>query len=283
MYQLSNTYRLRVQSPRGELTGVVGISSDQPWHNADFLALVNEGSGRSVSVRANDTERTAGHGTYGGPNRLGSQSWHFELFVVEQSAAKRADYFDQLNEIFYWGLNGGVTVEWEEANGNGPGAVLKQASGLKTAQMPTITHQTGPTKLVTCQLDGGFPFVTDQRLQQQTRKPGGQLLLDNSGTAPMYPVYYVFGPCSAFELQSADTGHTLRLPYDVADGDYVRVDMRSATVLLNGTTDVSGELDLVKNQFFAAPGRGLWRVNFTADDPGANTKVRADYRYTWVQ
>jgi hypothetical protein len=81
--------------------------------------------------------------------------------------------------------------------------------------------------------------------------------LTNAGTAPMYPVFQVFGPTSFFSIGNLANG--LQFVYDaslpgasaIGSGDYAEITMFRNTIYLNGDQDnLKPGVNILLSDFF---------------------------------
>lgn len=96
---------------------------------------------------------------------------------------------------------------------------------------------------VTCTvlLDSPFPYSIDYTQIATTIGDGASATLTNTGSVPMWPVFKVYGPSTAFVLSNDTTG--LLISWDSAlpdatplgGGDYVEIDTFRGTAYLNGS------------------------------------------------
>lgn len=138
-------------------------------------------------------------------------------------------------------LNGGGRLIWTPAGE--PVRLLDELRWVETTQLVEDDGLTGTS----FGLASPFPYGIDytQTLTVLTSSSPTQTLT-NTGTAPMYPVFKVYGPFYGFELENAsnldDDGNPLRIVYDsdlpgavsVAGGHYIEIDTFRNTVYLDG-------------------------------------------------
>lgn len=105
---------------------------------------------------------------------------------------------------------------------------------------------------------GIVPPVTPPFTPALPTSSSGAGLVENTGTAPTDPTVDIYGPVSepvlmnlTYSLELAFTGLTLLA------GEFVRVDFRRRTVLLNGVSDYRGKVDLAASDWWAPGAPGL--------------------------
>lgn len=112
----------------------------------------------------------------------------------------------------------------------------------------------------------------------------GAVAAVNAGTEPAAPVMQLWGPCVDPALVNATTGERLAFTgLTLAAGQYVEVDVRAATVRLNGRADQSmyQSMDLLASSlWWLAPGTNQVRYSPASYDPAARAVLT--YRSAWV-
>lgn len=121
---------------------------------------------------------------------------------------------------------------------------------------PVISIEPGVTS-VTFTVDSPFPYLLNYTQIDTEIVSGGPETLVNGGTAPMYPVFQVYGPTDYFEIWNNDTD--LAIVYDsalpgaqsIASGDYAEIDTFRNTIYLNGDQDnLKPGIDITASDFF---------------------------------
>lgn len=106
----------------------------------------------------------------------------------------------------------------------------------------------------------------------------------NAGTEPAAPVMQLWGPCVDPVLLNATTGERLAFTGLALTGDqYVEVDVKAATVLLNGRAGQSlyQSMDLLASSlWWLAPGSNLVRYSPASYEPAAHAVLT--YRSAWI-
>lgn len=122
---------------------------------------------------------------------------------------------------------------------------------------PLVSIEPGLTRVVFT-VDSPFPYSIDYT-QIETIIGGSDnpMTLTNGGTAPMYPVFQVYGPTDYFVISNNTSG--LSLTYDadlpgapsIGMGDYAEFDMFRNTVYLNGDgANLKPGIDITVSDFF---------------------------------
>lgn len=132
-----------------------------------------------------------------------------------------------------------------------------------TAGVSTSTRTTGVSGL-------DFP------LDFGTAGEPGQMTLLNAGNVTVSPVFTVYGPVLPFDLVAVTSGGTLSYGLELADADYLVIDVYNKTILLNGM--VTRYADMTSREFSAfdlAPGAAL-KVGFQSHaDENSSAKAEA--------
>lgn len=111
--------------------------------------------------------------------------------------------------------------------------------------------------------------------------PLGQLLVNNIGTAPTYPVLRVYGPGNNPKIYNFTTGVGISLIYQLGAGDWLTVDTLNRTVLLNDTTSRYSSVDFLNTKWWGLlPGVNDLRIAF--DSYIAGSSLRVDWRDAWL-
>lgn len=112
--------------------------------------------------------------------------------------------------------------------------------------------------------------------------PSAQASVLNAGRTKTWPVFDIYGPCDNPAMINGATGLGLYFAYELADGEFLRVDThpRRRTILLNGQLNRYSALDWSRSVWWPL-GRGYTDVRFgyTAFNPGARALVT--YRDAW--
>lgn len=269
MLQTSLPYKITL--PDGS-SKVVGPDSSEP----DFLAhLVRITS--DVSWDSSDSQIAAGDGSLIGDMFRGTRTIVLDLLLAEHDQITRADKLEWLQRI-----NGilrnttGITLSWREATG-----FEKEVANLR----PTSYVAIGDAwpKQVQVVLRTGNPFILSSEIHtREIADETGTLSLFNAGNAPAYPRFFVYGPCDDFSITNSNTSDALVFQTAVADGDYIEIDARRRTVLLNGGQNAYGGIDFSTTEFFSLPPLSAdLPIVFATSGGGANTKLVARWQSAW--
>ena len=107
---------------------------------------------------------------------------------------------------------------------------------------------------------------------------GGQLLLNNAGTAPARPVWAIQGPCAQPTIVNQNTGERLAFSLTLG-GETLFVDTAARTVMLGGASRRS-TLEPGSTWFSLPPGSTT--VAFAADESTDTARLIAYWRDTWI-
>jgi len=139
------------------------------------------------------------------------------------------------------------------------------------------------------QVAPGFLFDLDFDLVFPVASPSGRTNVPTVGNARCYPVMQLWGPCTnpkVDNLQDVDeNGVTRKLAFNISlsAGQYLEVDTRARTVLLNGNPNQTryGTLDFSLSSWFAlAPGNNF--VKYFPDSFSGNARAVMLYRCTFL-
>jgi hypothetical protein len=138
-----------------------------------------------------------------------------------------------------------------------PGGVQRRAqlgfhcpSGLledAVEQSVTLAPQGSPA--------GGMAFPVSAPMAFDPGLVPGAALIDVGGSVPVPPVIDVYGPCSDPLVRVVDTGAQVILRGDIAEGDFVRIDVAARTILRNNDPNYSlyGRLDFAASSWPVLP------------------------------
>jgi hypothetical protein len=239
-------------------------------------------------VRINDVERPNAHGSFDTPGWSGARTVVLEGYCISSEAR------DQL-------LRDIGTVSVPSGN-DSPGRLKVTFAGRTlsadarvTGYDPTLRNWgvghfgwqiqwrcadpfrygvllEGETKLPSDNGGLAFPlFDGSGNLEFGAVGVPGRVLIGNAGSAPAWPIFYVFGPMpGGFELVDVSTGKRLRWPSTVPDEGVVRLDSRTGTASVGGVPGY--DANLTRRQWFPAPPGQNSSVQFVAlgaPDPSA--------------
>lgn len=158
---------------------------------------------------------------------------------------------------------------------------------LQVIERAVISAESGLTG-VTFTLASPFPYSIDFA-QHLTQLNAGSpsATLNNTGTAPFFPVFKIYGPADAWTLQNADDlddqGNPKKIVYDfalpgavaIAFGDYVEIDAFRNTVYLNGSgASRKAGISVVSSDFFTLqPGNNTLTITGDASDPAPDVDI----------
>lgn len=106
----------------------------------------------------------------------------------------------------------------------------------------------------------------------------GSVTVDNDGDDDAFPVWTITGPATAISLTNVTTGEVLVLTHTITVGDTVVIDTRERqqTALLNGTTNLWGDLSDASTMWALEPGTN--DLTLTVTGSTSNTRVRMTYQ-----
>lgn len=139
------------------------------------------------------------------------------------------------------------------------------------------------------QVSPGFTFDLDFDLSFPNASPSGRTNVPTLGNARCYPVMQLWGPCTNPQidnLQDVDElGVTKKLAFSISlsSGQYLEVDTRNRTVLLNGNSNQPryNTLDFSVSRWWTlAPGNNF--VKYFPDSYSGNARAVMLYRCTFL-
>ncbi|CAK7288537.1 phage distal tail protein [Streptomyces misionensis] len=106
----------------------------------------------------------------------------------------------------------------------------------------------------------------------------GSVTVDNDGDDIAYPVWTVTGPATAISLTNVTTGEVLVINHTITVGDTVVIDtrQRQQTALLNGSTNLWGDLTDASTMWALQP--GINDLTLTVSGSTSSTRVRMTYQ-----
>lgn len=269
MLQTSLPYKITL--PDGS-SKVVGPDSSEP----DFLAHLTRITS-DVSWDSSDSQIAAGDGALIGDMYRGTRTVVLDLLIAEHDALVRADKIEWIQRI-----NGilrntaGITLSWKEATG-----FDKEITNLRPTSYVAV-GDSWPKELQVV-LRTGNPFVLSSEVHsREIADESGTTSLFNAGNAPAYPRFFVYGPCDDFSITNSATSDALIFEDGVNDGDYIEIDARRRTVLLNGGQNAYGGIDFASTDFFSVPALSAdVPIVFGTSGGGANTKLVVRWQSAW--
>lgn len=106
----------------------------------------------------------------------------------------------------------------------------------------------------------------------------GAVTVDNDGDDDAFPVWTITGPATSVSLTNVTTGQVLVMNRTITIGDTIVIDTRERqqTALLNGTTNLWGDLSDASTLWALEP--GLNDLTLTVTGSTSNTRVRMTYQ-----
>lgn len=162
-----------------------------------------------------------------------------------------------------------VTVGWR-----GPDGV--QESTTLTSDVATATPAVEP----------GRSYPRTYVLSYPASSPIGSITINNHGNVAVYPVLYLYGPATDPRVENITGGGSLEFAgLTLGDGDYLQIDTRERTILLNGMSTASrySLLNFAASAWAGlelAPGNNL--IRYFPVTYGAGAKAIIRYRTAWI-
>lgn len=158
-----------------------------------------------------------------------------------------------------------ITVGWR-----GPDGVEESTTVTQAAAAATPDVEPGMTFPLT------FPLTFPES------SPVGAVTITNPGNVAAYPTLRLFGPVTGPRVENQTTGARLVFPdLSIPAGDYLEIDTRAKSILLNGESSRYNELDFAVSSWLdLEPGENVLRYYPTSFGDGAEATVR--FRAAWI-
>lgn len=240
--------------------------------------------------------RPGGHGGLNDSQFLGEHALTIEGWVwgetsseaaIELEALKAALYDSLATERalrYHRGIDGLPVQRWVRlADGGLAVTVAALGKGLRyqaqllcsdpRAYTQTLLTEEGGTLSVAA---GGKLYADDEYdyPRSYNASAGGQATVNNLGNVETPAVLRIHGPITAPRVRLLTTGEEIRLVGEIANGDYIELDVRARTVKLNGETSRLGLLDFGNSTWWEIPpGEHIVQLLSTTFDPPAHVDV----------
>lgn len=110
---------------------------------------------------------------------------------------------------------------------------------------------------------------------------GGTVAVNNVGNRPSPPVFRLYGGCTNANIILVGSGKQISLTGNIANGDYLEIDVQARTMKLNGTSTALSYLNPVSTTWFELPtGTSTIQAIATAFDTTARCDVLYRSAYT---
>lgn len=168
----------------------------------------------------------------------------------------------------------------------GPGKPERLLDNLQLYIRPIVTVESGQTG-VQFSLASPFPYAVDFT-QTLTQLSAGSpsAVLDNTGTAPFFPVFKIYGPFDSFEIdtdQLDEFGDPMKILYQdilpgavpVGSGNYIEIDTFRNTAYLNGFgASRKAGISIIQSDFFTLnPGNNTISVSGGGSNPAPDVDI----------
>lgn len=145
------------------------------------------------------------------------------------------------------------------------------------AYSQTLTTATG----VTLGTPAGGDIYPDVYPTTYTPSTGGTLAVNNTGNRPTPPVFRLYGGVTDADIILVGTTKQISLSGNVANGDYLEIDVQARTIRLNGTSNALYYLDAPNTTWFELPvGTSTIRTTGLSFDATARCDVLYRAAYT---
>jgi hypothetical protein len=148
------------------------------------------------------------------------------------------------------------------------------------------TTLTSETASATPEVEPGRSYDRSYDLSYPASSPIGSVTIDNTGNVSVYPELLLYGPATDPRIENITGGGALVFTgLTLGEGDYLEIDTRQRTILLNGlpTANRYSFLDFAESAWAGlelAPGDNLVRYFPVTYDDGAEAIIR--YRAAWI-
>lgn len=105
----------------------------------------------------------------------------------------------------------------------------------------------------------------------------GFATVENQGTAAAFPRVLIYGPVSDARITLIETGESMMVNLDLADGEYIDLDFANHTAYLNGNASRRG---YVSGSWFSLP-PGLSSVAFNSPTYSTTASAQIIWRDAW--
>lgn len=128
---------------------------------------------------------------------------------------------------------------------------------------------------------GGFSFLLSFPLAFGTVSTGGLYTANNAGNIAVYPsLVKIYGPVDNPQLKNVTTGELIKLNISVVSGNYLELDFKNKTIMLNGTASRYSYLDSSSKWFQMKPGDN--EIRYTANTYQAGSYCQFQFRDGWL-
>lgn len=268
-------------------------------YTGDGLYLDFDGVQFGADVRAARVSRPQSHGSYADNGYEDGILGIMKGKILASTLASRATLEDALLKCLRstLGEEGTGTLSWTE-----PGSgTLRQIRGLQLVDRIQLVGDVGSTMSYAFQLaaerstaEGQTEATTAGNMLSGTGSglvfpkafpwtftgsAGGDVTVNNAGTATAYPLLRVYGAASAPSITFGTKA--LNFTGSIGAGDYLEIDLFERTVKLNGTTNRLNLLDIASSRWFGLPvGSNILRMAAGTYDPSARVDVIMRDAYT---
>lgn len=106
-----------------------------------------------------------------------------------------------------------------------------------------------------------------------------QNIITNNGDEVSDPVFTIYGPGSGFTISSVTTGDSFTVDYTLGNSDYITIDVKNRTALLNDTTNVYP--DVTGTLWSILPGENEIRFFVTSGFDNELTHLNISFRHAY--
>jgi hypothetical protein len=104
-------------------------------------------------------------------------------------------------------------------------------------------------------------------------------IIDNAGTEITEPIFVINGSGTSFTITNVTTGDEMIIDYTLTASDYITIDVKNRTIVLNGTTNIYSAL--TSGDFFSLdPGENS--LAFFATGSDVDTELTTSWRDAYI-
>lgn len=261
-------------------------------YDSGFLFTKFSGFG-FPEVRVDVQNRGNYHGAVLGMRKYGRRSMTIEGEIVGLSAAdyenkrralQQALGYDSGLKTVIFNTRGGLSVQADVIVSSAldlpyqAGKIIRGDFRIEfVAPYPYLVGETEKTETLDMFSGGGGAIPAGVPFDMSTGGSGA-VEITNAGNGDAYPTIEIHGAITNPNVTNETTGKSLSIVYDLADGDYIVVDMYNRTVLLNGSNNI---LQYASGDWWTLE-PGVNSVKLTASANGENASADVIFRDAYL-
>lgn len=170
-----------------------------------------------------------------------------------------------------------VNRDWDEFQ-----AVFRVSSGVLESATPVVT----PIFPGAPEGVGGLELPVELPVEFVGAGPPGAGVVVNEGTADASPVLRIDGPCTGPIVENRTVGRSLVFDpaWEILAGEYLEIDVRAKTILLNGIESQSryDKLVFAESAWWTLPAQASSDVRFTPVEWSPPSRLTVTHRHAWL-